>query len=125
VTPWDTDLLRLVRNPATPPGVVRDKLLDGGLDVQSVWVVYGATGDNDSHHEWPVAAFVDKARADALCEGLNEWLKGRDIHVSTPEDRRPSFYSMVSQTTPPDDPDMQYDYTGVEYFVTEVPLRWE
>jgi hypothetical protein len=122
VTPWDTDLLALVRNPATPPGVIRDKLLDGGLDVQSVWVVYGEAGDG-YRAEWAVAAFVDKDRADALCEACNGWAMEHGLHEDS-EVPRPD-YRVRHELRNPHDLCKMATWVEILYYVVEVPLRWE
>lgn len=86
---------------------------------RKVYVVMGGTGEYSDRREWPVAAYLDKAMADAHEDAAVRWARAHglgfdaDLGWEERRDRPPS----------PFDPGMHVDYTGTDYHVLEVPLR--
>lgn len=80
----DTILLSLLRNPETPDGVLRDRVLElagEGRAVASVYVVYGRCGSYSDERTWHVSAYLDRAHADARAAALTEWAKKEAVHA--------------------------------------------
>jgi hypothetical protein len=115
-------VFQLIRNPETPQEAIRDAVIEEGEAVASVFVVTGETGEYSDTSSWNVAAFLDKAQAEAFCESLNQWCRDHGVLMSlritvTWEER----YSLKN----PLDPDFSCDYTGTQYHCFETPLRAE
>ncbi len=81
----------------------------------TIWLVMGATGEYSDRNEWPVKAFTDKARAEALIEAAS-------AQARAVEDARESRYH-VAKGINPFDPNMQMAYTGTHYFYYETELE--
>lgn len=125
------DLLALLNNPDCPNELIRDRLLDEGIDMAAIHVVVGECGAHSDHTYWYVAAFLDPDAAQALARKLNLWCHehdcldpmmsqrmglwpaGRNINACLP---RPAG-------KPPDDPGFAYDDGGTSYGVAEIPLK--
>lgn len=127
------DLLSLLNNPDCPNELIRDKLLDEGLDVAAVHVVVGECGEYSDHTYWYVAAFLDPAAAQALAKRLNAWCWGRGC-LEPRTAREAGFYTAdvpllpradfpPEGERPPEDPQFRCDYTGTSYGVAEIPLQ--
>ena len=88
-------------------------------DMDTIYIVFGTTGEYSDRTEWPVAAYADKAQAETHVTLAESWerLNGRD-YSRLAYDRR-------SQLVNPYDPGYTRDYTGTSYSVGEVPLRTE
>lgn len=111
-------ILGLLRNPESPDWALKDALLDEEWPVANVYVVCGSTGEYSDYRGWTVAAFLDKAAAEAFCEQLNQWCKDNGVHdsaVLAPAASRPKECPL--------DPRFDCSYTGVSYALDEIPLR--
>lgn len=78
-----------------------------------VYKVFGATGEYEDYHEWDVVAFVDKIKADELCKKLNSIA----TYVMTKGE--------VEEKLREIDPNACVDYTGTEYFISELEVETE
>lgn len=90
-----------------------------------IYIVFGATGEYSDHKEWPVKAFRSQEKAQAFVIQLTKearvmlakynnspsyWQHGKDFSRSEPFER------------PPNDPDFDCDYSGVNYYIEETTL---
>lgn len=85
---------------------------DGQMKEKIVYLLTGETGEYSDRQEWPVAVFTKEIKAmlyKKLCEKEIEGINPRDWHLSTVKSRF--------------DPNIQMDYTGTSYFISEVPLN--
>lgn len=123
---------------------LRDALLEMGLPRLAerfgadakIYVVVGYSGEYSDRQDWDVRAYHSKAKADALCEKLNQWLRERGaLQELVPNPRFPDRpehrYREDAKfnkgwdrhdSKPPDDPQFHCDYTGTYYVVEEVRL---
>ena len=121
-------LLALVRNPETPSFALRDAVMEEGGPVPSVFVVAGVTGEYSDLRAWTVAAFLDRAHADAFCARLTAWCTANGVQWWDnigPRPTRPGWPEF-DRLAHPDDPGFECDRsTGTLYTVDEIPLRVE
>lgn len=118
----DEEIVALLRNPEVPSNVIADAIIEREGDVASVWIVQGHTGEYSDERDWSVAAFLDKGKAEQICEELNQWCKDRNLYGDDVRccggqwDRRGKVH-------PPQDPNFDFDsLTGTHYFVYNVDL---
>jgi hypothetical protein len=111
------DVVDLLRNPESPDGLIRDALLDMGLDVAKVYVVCGSCGSYSDQRSWTVAAFLDEGQARAFCGKLNQWCRDNRVHSET----RP--WPNGGPIECPLDPEFKTDSDGTSYEVEAIPLR--
>lgn len=89
--------------------------------MRSVHIVIGETGEFEDRHQWLVAAFSTKARAETFCGRANDWLKKHGLHVhSDYDDRNQGLHKWLNKN--PYDAVFQLDYTGARYFSGQVFL---
>lgn len=127
----NADLLALLDNPDCPNELIRDKLLDEGLDVAAAHVVVGECGSHSDHTHWYVAAFLDGEAAQALARHLNIWCHERDCldpytarQMGLWPEWRPTDASFNDPgCKPPEDPGFAFDREGTSYGVAEIPLK--
>src|SRR5687767_4081780 len=75
-----TNIMGLLGNPETPDHVLRDALLDEGITVAKVYVVFGHTGSYSDYTTWHVAGFLDESVAVAFKDKLNRWATDNHLH---------------------------------------------
>ncbi len=78
--------------------------------MNTIWVVFGTTGEYSDRDEWPVRAFYSKSNAERLVAAATA--RANEIFASE------EYQSGVN----PYDPEMKMDYTGTTYYVVEVPI---
>jgi hypothetical protein len=88
----------------------------------SVFIVGGAVGEYSDHKEWAVAAFQSEAEAEAFVALLDSkvqaWQKSPESMLAWSDSRTAALKRAI-----PEDPEIQFDYYGPNYFVYEVPFR--
>jgi hypothetical protein len=90
-----------------------------------VWLVEGGCGEYSDRRSWTVAAYLEKAQANACCDRLNKWCKDNKCDRDYPPDWSDMEWDQQQAFRPPEDPRFKADYTGTRYSVYEVPLRVE
>jgi hypothetical protein len=88
-----------------------------------VYVVMGTTGEYSDRSEWPVLAHLKKPDAERHVELASDWARQRRYHEDAQRDV--ANYNSHRDENNPHDPNMQVDYTGVSYYVLDVPLATE
>lgn len=88
--------------------------------MNSVYIVFGSTGEYSDRREWAVRGFSDENRAEELVKALDVWLRENRFH----EDDDPLAGYQERYHPPPNalDPAFQCDYTGTRYYIVEVPF---
>lgn len=90
--------------------------------METLYVVFGKTGEYDSYREWEVCAYTDNASADAHVEALNARLRLLDLFSDRDNDIV-QWYEKEQQAKGEMkdlDPHFQLDYTGVDYDMFEL-----
>ena len=91
---------------------------------KTVHVVIGATGEYSDHREWPVAAYLDEAAAEAHV--LRATQRAAEIAAGCSDHpycfRRDDGEHRRTHHENEHDPDMKTDYTGTHYYIWSVPL---
>jgi hypothetical protein len=86
------------------------------MTTETIYLVYGHTGEYEDFMEWTVRAFTSKATAEQLVlkaqEAADTIFKG--------EGRYGLMHGTVNN---PHDPEMRMDYTGTKYDIQEVMLE--
>jgi hypothetical protein len=75
-----------------------------------IYIVEGTTGEYSDRMEWIVCAFTNEQKAKAHVEGAAK--RAREIFLAGYPRQRNEF-----------DPEMQMDYSGTEYFLSETELQ--
>lgn len=88
-----------------------------------VYVIEGASGEYSDRQNWPVVAFLDKAKADERLEALEKWARDNRLHATNYGDLAEYDDRDSLRKTNPYDPSMQCDYTGTDYYVLSVRLE--
>ena len=100
-----------------PNEVLRDALMEEGIDVAEVYIVTGGAGEGSDAADWEVAAFLDRVKAEELLNKLIKW--ARDNKVG--EEDNPGWGPYPEC---PLDPGFRCDgLTGTSYAINEVPLK--
>jgi len=88
----------------------------------TIWVVFGTTGEYSDRSEWPVAAFFHEQAAQRRVLDCQEWLLANGCARRANDDGiyRPSGGRYAALENPYD-PSMGIDYTGVRYYIAEIP----
>lgn len=86
--------------------------------MSTAFIVVGETGEYSDAQWWLVRAFDERGPAESFCKVLNDWLCENEI--STAFDSKIDHRKRRSLKCP-HDPQFQLDYTGANYYVTEVP----
>lgn len=81
---------------------------------QTIYVVYGETGEYSDHTEWNVAAYTREEDAKEHARMATEWYQ---------ESRAFELRYSERATTNPHDPHMRIDYTGTSWAYYPVELR--
>ena len=91
--------------------------LKQGLGLENVYVVYGSTGEYSDHREWFVRAFADEMKGRDFVERVSA--RFRELAIQYGDDRwdAPEGCNEL-------DPHMEWDYTGTNYYLVEVPFEW-
>lgn len=91
-----------------------------------VFVVMGATGEYSDRYEWPVRAFLDEGKAQALVAAADEdaraWLARSADHWQQYMNFRELSETEKAELFP-HDPHFSMDYTGTSYYVMKVELE--
>jgi hypothetical protein len=116
-------LTALIRNPETPTYVLRDAVQEEEPAVASVWVVEGQSGSYSDKKHWTVAAYLNREGAEALMGRLDLWLEKTGWGDGVPDEW--DWMDRDNWPKPPDDPNFDYVYDGVQYVLYEIPLRVE
>lgn len=88
---------------------------------KSVYVVIGTTGEYSDHQEWPVKAFMTEGAAKRWVELASARARELGVYNSNSKidyDIRHKIHEKANKY----DPDMQVDYTGVNYYYWKVKL---
>jgi len=83
--------------------------------MDTVYVVFGTTGEYSDNQQWPVRAFADAAEAESFRDRLNAYA------ANVPKACGYDVWREYAARNP-DDPAMQIDYTGTEYGIDTVPF---
>lgn len=83
--------------------------------MDSIFIVVGQTGEYSDRIDWFVAAFPTRAEAEEYEDKLTKWTTKHGINRNQND-----AYSKHDLKCPLD-PSMQCEYTGVDYYVAEVP----
>lgn len=91
-----------------------------------MYIVMGGTGEYSDRVEWPVAAYVNRADAEAAVLRLDAAARLIDIEY----ERRVQDHDPLAYQYPPadvvaqmEDTSFLRDYTGTHYFIYTAPLR--
>ena len=87
--------------------------------VSKIWIVFGETGEYDSHHEWSIAAYKTEELAQAHADAATKFYQDNNCLT----DRYKWSYSRLDEFKNPFDPNMDIDYTGTSWGVYPVELR--
>lgn len=91
-------------------------------DERAVHIVMGVMGEYSDRTEWPVAAYFDKAEAEAHSDAATKYATEKFNGSDELDD-----HSWRMEPESPFDPSITargyVSYTGVNYFVYDVPLR--
>lgn len=81
----------------------------------TLYVVMGETGEYSDRSEWPIRAFVDKAKAETFVRGGDDFLRANGAHYDSPHAPGHSL---------PENPwgISGCDYTGARLYMMEVEL---
>lgn len=92
--------------------------------METLYVVFGRTGEYDSRREWEVCGYADKAAADAHVDALNARLKLLDLFSDRDEDVAKWYIreEQAQKRMKDLDPYFQLDYTGVDYAIFELSM---
>lgn len=85
---------------------------------ESIWVLFGTTGEYSDRSEWVVRGYTSQEDAEADCAALNAIAK--DIRANS--NRYSDRSDAVAERLTPHDANASMDYTGTDYSVSEVPV---
>jgi hypothetical protein len=80
-----------------------------------IFLVVGATGEYDDHHEWVVCAYRN-------IESAQEHAKKAEEEAKRLFDERPKNGYFIKHVSP-FDANMHIDYTGTNYYIEETSLH--
>lgn len=85
--------------------------------MNKIWIVMGTTGEYSDRREWPVLAYLDRARAEERVRLASQ--RASEILVLSGEDWE-ARESAINEH----DPDAgEMDYTGTRYYLMAVELE--
>lgn len=79
-----------------------------------MFLVWGHTGEYEDYHDWIVASFDTKQRAETWAKRANAWATERGLNG------RPPGWPYDDEPENPYDEKMHVDYTGVHYRVRKM-----
>ena len=86
-----------------------------------IWIVEGSTGEYSDHREWILCAFTTEAAANALV--LQASARARELQQKYPASYWFSWDNDDGKERNEFDPQMEIDYTGVNYRTIKCELR--